>query len=137
MKCVRTKGHNASGPWHVPRRLRPVGCGVRTAAGRRSVKVMSLPTVKFHRKRLSTARSAFFGPRRSPPDPVVRMIETLEEIEKGSERRTQGKGRHGWGGGGGEKSVITTKINRKQHVASTKRRHELNQKPPTSEVYDL
>jgi hypothetical protein len=136
MKCVRTKGHNASGPWHVPRRLRPVGCGVRTAAGRRSVKVMSLPTVKFHRKRLSTARSAFFGPRRSPPDPVVRMIETLEEIEKGSERRTQGK-KEDMGGEGREKSVITTKINRKQHVASTKRRHELNQKPPTSEVYDL
>jgi hypothetical protein len=136
VKCVRTKGHNASGPWHVPRRLRPVGCGVRTAAGRRSVKVMSLPTVKFHRKRLSTAGSAFFGPRRSPPDPVVRMIETLEEIEKGSERRTQGK-KEDMGGEGGEKSVITTKINRKQHVASTKRRHELNQKPPTSEVYDL
>jgi hypothetical protein len=103
VKCVRTKGHNASGPWHVPRRLRPVGCGVRTAAGRRSVKVMSLPTVKFHRKRLSTARSAFFGPRRSPPDPVIGMIEKLEEIEKGSERRTQGKGRHGRGGGGRKK----------------------------------
>jgi hypothetical protein len=136
MKCVRTKGHNASGPWHVPRRLRPVGCGVRTAAGRRSVKVMSLPTVKFHRKRLSTARSAFFGPRRSPPDPVIGMIEKLEEIVKGSERRTQGK-KEDMEGEGGEKSVITTKINRKQHVASTKRRHELNQKPPTSEVYDL
>jgi hypothetical protein len=136
VKCVRTKGHNASGPWHVPRRLRPVGCGVRTAAGRRSVKVMSLPTVKFHRKRLSTARSAFFGPRRSPPDPVIGMIEKLEEIEKGSERQTQRK-KEDMGGEGREKSVITTKINRKQHVASTKRRHELNQKPPTSEVYDL
>jgi hypothetical protein len=64
------------------------------------------------------------------------MIEKLEEIEKGSERRTQGK-KEDMGGERGEKSVITTKINRKQHVASTKRRHELNQKPPTSEVYDL